>query len=294
MIVRALRSRIVPGIVLSAALALSASAVDAATVHGWRFEDAPAPLGDSIGSAALTAAGNAQTVALPPTGRGGDFPTGFLPGDANQKAAELDGAGDLLSATVAPLSGDFTIECFAHADELVGGVGDILVALGATTPAPFTFGLQIRADGLGGTQPRELMLFVGAPGGLTFAALTSGIVLETGKDYYIAASFDLGGTSQGTFYVQNLTDAGPLQVVTKPHTLVAVEQSSLLTIGGLGTTPNTAFDGLIDEVRLSSHVLPPSELLINQATQIPALPAPALVLLALALGTASVWRARAS
>jgi len=94
----------------------------------------------------------------------------------------------------------------------------------------------------------------------TLDTLNSGFTLLTGVDYYVAVSINpLDKTTSGvTFYMQNLTAGGPLQVAHNTH----VNTSIFTSPGNLKI--GSGWDGLLDEVRITNQVLAPSALLINQ------------------------------
>jgi hypothetical protein len=108
-----------------------------------------------------------------------------------------------------------------------------------------------------------------------------------GRDYYVASVFNLAA-QQVTFYLQDLTNAGPLQTSTAAHPLTTLNTTSGLVIGGFTVDAfEFGLDGLIDEVRLSNTVLAPSDLLVS------AVPVPAAVwLLCSALGGLGFARRR--
>ena len=86
--------------------------------------------------------------------------------------------------------------------------------------------------------------------------------METGKDYYGAAAVDIpGGTV--TFFLQDLSDGGPLQQASRPHNVGTLNTSDQLSIGGLSSSSFFDIDGLIDEVRISDQALRAQELLAN-------------------------------
>jgi hypothetical protein len=135
----------------------------------------------------------------------------------------------------------------------------VIAGIGVSNSGPWF--LEVRFDGFSGTSARELVLSGTAVTGGSWLA-GSDIILSTGIDYYVAAAFDLTGSV--TFWVQDLTNAGPLMTATATHGLSALLSDSRFTIGD---TYDSSFDfemdGLVDEVRLSSGVLAESELLIN-------------------------------
>jgi hypothetical protein len=95
----------------------------------------------------------------------------------------------------------------------------------------------------------------------------SGLHIDLGKPYYVAASVQLENPSEKgiTFYVKDLTnDDEPLQIVHVTHkTTSGIANDSPFVIGARGDDKNHAFDGLIDEVRLSSIPLRLEQLLFN-------------------------------
>jgi uncharacterized protein YjdB len=226
----------------------------------WRFEGT-AFLQDSDGDVGLTAGGTTtpQQVTLPTAGRGSFFPDPVAQG-SNASAADLSGSADggRFTASLAATP-QFTIEAFVHFDVLSGTYGDVIAGIGVSNSGPWF--LEVRFDGFSGTSARELVLSGTAVTGGSWLA-GSDIILSTGIDYYVAAAFDLTGSV--TFWVQDLTNAGPLMTATATHGLSALLSDSRFTIGD---TYDSSFDfemdGLVDEVRLSSRVLAESELLIN-------------------------------
>lgn len=100
--------------------------------------------------------------------------------------------------------------------------------------------------------------------GTAFELVGSDFILNTGIDYYVAVAVDLSGETV-TFYLQDLTNGGTLQSVTKSHSRSTLNPISALAIGDDGTGwPDFNLDGLIDEVRISEGVLPQEDLLINK------------------------------
>ena len=253
---------------------LQAATVAAATLHHWRFEDSPGFLADSAGSADLTATGITQQTALAATGRGMYF-TG-LPG-GNASAAEVEpGAIGFLGATIPAMTGNFTAEAFVHFDQLAGQWGAHI--MGPTSDGTvWSWTLQVRFNGWAGSMGKELILGL-QDGSLTAEVIRSFIIMETGKDYYVAAALNLSG-GEATLYVQNLTDAGPLQIVTGSHSRTSLLPVTSFSIGGFFNS-DAPMDGLVDEVRISDTLLTPEDLLIaNLGPPVDPVPEPSLLVL---------------
>jgi len=266
-------------------LTLQAGASVAATIHYYRFESNPGFLEDSAGSATLVAITNPQQVALPWTGRGSQF-QGLAGGNA--EAADI-ATSDRLATTITPITGDFTVEVFTHLDVIAGTFGDVLVgnAVDGTVPGT-SWTLQARTDGFGGAQFGELGFVVSD--GVGFDWVLSGIVLAPGTDYYVATSVDLAG-GQVTFYIQNLSQGGPLQIVTRTHSRASLNPITGLHIGGIGA--QLASDGLFDEVRISNTVLSVEDLLIaGWSTPIPAVSERGMIILFILLVGSALWVVR--
>ena len=228
----------------------------AAVVGDWRFEPG-AFTADSAGGATLTAHGNVAQVTYPSAGRGADFPASHLAG------ADIATNGQYFGATITPVQ-DFTIEAFFNLDSIAQhGAGFHWGALiaGAFSGSNINSGawdFEVRLDGFSGSARGELVVgLMGAP------MLKSGIVILPNKDYYAAAAVDLDQHGSATFYVQNLTDGGPLQKVTVANGTSSRPVYSTLWIGETPDGFNFLFDGVIDQVRLSGTVLPQSQLLIS-------------------------------
>ena len=95
----------------------------------------------------------------------------------------------------------------------------------------------------------------------------SGLHIEVGKPYFVAASVKLGDMSeQGiTFYAKDLSnDDEPVQIATIAHkTVSGIRSAFALQIGARGAAAKNLFDGMIDDVRLSDTALPADQLLLN-------------------------------
>ena len=240
-----------------ATLPLVSASLWAQVTNFWQFETAPGFQTDSVGSATLSNSGALQAT-LPGSGRGSEFQA-----FSSTRAAEFAG-NQSLSGSIAAITGNFTIEAFIHRDNSSGSNYDLIFATTNThlnTGADIGINLLIRLDGAGGTSPNELILDVGDGSGAQ--TMQSNFIIPTGKDYYVAATFDLAG-GQATFYVQNLTDGGSLLTSTASHTLTSIANRTGFYIGGhpTYTFDQVSFAGLIDEVRLSNGVLASGSLLV--------------------------------
>ncbi len=95
----------------------------------------------------------------------------------------------------------------------------------------------------------------------------SGLHVELGKPYFVAVSVDLDdATEKGvTFYLKDLSnDDEPMLVSPVKHkTGSGIGAAVPFVIGGLAEGVKHGFDGLIDDVRLSSIPLPAERLLLT-------------------------------
>lgn len=97
----------------------------------------------------------------------------------------------------------------------------------------------------------------------------SGLHLEVGKPYFVAVAVNLDDhTEKGvTFYAKDLSnDDEPMQVAGIAHQVSSRSPSQApLVIGGRGSDDDKqVFDGLIDDVRISSIPLPQDQLLLSR------------------------------
>jgi len=106
-------------------------------------------------------------------------------------------------------------------------------------------------------------------GNIAEAALFSDQTVELNVPYYAAVSVTPATDKEpgtATFHLKNLSnDDEPLSSITVTHELISdFSGVTPLIIGGRGTAKSeSSFDGLIDDIRLSSSVLSPEQLLIN-------------------------------
>ncbi len=121
-------------------------------------------------------------------------------------------------------------------------------------------------------KPRNLILqLVGDPamGGAGYEVIASNLRPELNKPYYAAVSVKIADTGESgvTFYLKDLsTPAAPLQTANVVHKVTGQFRSTnALTIGGRDSSPRHIWDGLLDDVRLSTAALARDELLIHNA-----------------------------
>lgn len=98
-------------------------------------------------------------------------------------------------------------------------------------------------------------------------AIFSGLQLQLNRPYYVSVSVNLKDVSEKgvTFYLKDLAnDEEPLGVYATSHKVVGMGAAGrVFTIGGSIGKLERSWDGMIDDVRLSSVVLPQKQLLFN-------------------------------
>jgi hypothetical protein len=121
--------------------------------------------------------------------------------------------------------------------------------------------------------PQTLVLeLIGDPaedGAGGYEAISSGLRLELDTPYFVGVSVRIGDTSETgvTFFTKEMIAGAPLRTARVPHRVTANHQSNLpLVIGGRDPEKHQIWDGLIDDVRLSSKALQESELLLGRET----------------------------
>lgn len=234
------------------------------TIHHWRFENGGF-LEDSVGDADLTNTtvtqielSQADPVSVFPVPAGSS---------TNISAAEFHDTGGL-SGDIAPLVGSWTIEMLVRTVTLNGTWGQALFNNAVDRcNSSGNVGIQFRMDGVGGTSRGELAVFSGTTNaGQVWIPL--GFVPEIGKDYYLGFVHDDTANSL-TFYVQNLTEKGPLNSSTFDFEAYRFPDATGIEIGNISGgacgASSHAHDGLIDEVRISDVALFLPELYIADA-----------------------------
>ncbi|MDZ4850191.1 MAG: PSD1 and planctomycete cytochrome C domain-containing protein [Pirellulaceae bacterium] len=100
------------------------------------------------------------------------------------------------------------------------------------------------------------------------AAVFSDQYVELNKPYFAAASIEPATVEKPgivTFHLKDLSnDDDPMSSLKVEHDIVGgLENDQPLTIGACSATNRAVFDGLIDDVRISSNVVPVSRLLLT-------------------------------
>jgi hypothetical protein len=166
---------------------------------------------------------------------------------------------------------EFTIETvFQLASVYESGSVRSLVSTwdGNSRNAGWTFGVTGKGSR---RKPQTLVMHMFGNDGVkqvTEAAIFSDQHIDLNKPYYAAATVKLGDGDQPgqvTFYLKDLSDDEmPMSVVSVEHDLISgIGRSSTIAVGGRIRGTDSVFDGLIDDVRLSSMALKEPQLLIN-------------------------------
>ena len=122
-------------------------------------------------------------------------------------------------------------------------------------------GWAVAVTGAGlAVRPQTLVLRVGEPNAGLAELISSGATLELNKPYYLAVvvKAEEAGDEAITFALKDLSnDCEPMQIIHSRRTSLApVRGGPQLTLGALGgETARSAWDGLLDDVRLSGSVL---------------------------------------
>jgi hypothetical protein len=132
-------------------------------------------------------------------------------------------------------------------------------------------GWSLGVAGKKSAAPRSIVLeLIGDPaedGAGGYEAISSGLKIELNKPYFVAVSVRIGDTSETgvTFFLKELAPDAAMRVAHVEHKVTSNHQSNLaLVIGGRDPDKGQAWDGLIDDVRLSRLALKPEELLFTR------------------------------
>ncbi len=256
---------------LCAAFVGSGLVARADVIGYWRFEgadDTTGFLADSSGSGLTLTKANTPTQ-VSASGFNDPIPRNGL---TNAKAASLDdtmGGDYFLHEDDALFAvSEFTIEAYVNATDLDKHYesGRHVIA-SQYTASDNTRSWSLHVDDVDLTNENdkgELRLFV-SESGESVPSIASGIMLNEGVNYFVAASFDESKSGAGgggvKFYVYNL-DAGTWEETTTDHTVSDLENATgAFNIGTYDNHAGRCWEGLIDEVRWSNTVLSKSELL---------------------------------
>ncbi|MEM6366396.1 MAG: DUF1553 domain-containing protein, partial [Planctomycetota bacterium] len=164
---------------------------------------------------------------------------------------------------------DFTIEAFFEIRSIAQS-GAVRTLVGKWDPAADRVGWKFGVTGKGSRRkPQTLVLHAVGDlmnGKTGEAAIFSDQHIELNVPYYAAASVQLakpGQPGEVTFYLKDLSnDDEPLHIASIPHQLTGgFENPSPFTFGRISGTRAAPFDGLIDDVRLTSVALPQDQIL---------------------------------
>ena len=166
-------------------------------------------------------------------------------------------------------SGNFTVEALVQLHSLYEDATVRTIAAhwnSKTTHPGWAFGVTSKKSKY---KPGNLILqLVGrtASGQMKYEVVPSDIHLELNQPYYVAVSVNVGDTSEDgvTFYVKKLIGDGQLQTTSAAHEVVRdFRPEYALNLGGRENTNRHYWDGLIDDVRISTAVLAGEQLLIG-------------------------------
>lgn len=250
------------GALIAAATVLVTSSLSATTIGYWRFEGDNF-LQNSAGSGTLFSAGTAPTqYTLPGTGAGSDFPNPIpLTGASNLDGASFTGDGRLRPTDVT--KGSFTstramtFEAFFNPTTV--GSEMALGSMWSGTTSFQTFRVTVNGDG-------------NLTAGLRYSSstiLSSTLSVTAGTDYYTAVVYTGNATADVIFYMQDLTNGGPLQSQTisfdpdgvNTGNFPSSNNATEISLGSVAA--GSYFNGIMDEVRISTTALSPSEFLIT-------------------------------
>lgn len=184
------------------------------------------------------------------------------------RSARADDMLRLVSPQNMPAS-DFTVEAFVSLDSLYEDASVRVIASqwdGKQGSPGWSFGVTSSKSKY---EPRNLILQVsGGDPKDGYEVIPSYFKLDLHKTYYVAVSFKLKDTSDAgvTFWLKDISDMdAALKSVNVKHkwTNGFAGSKAGFVIGGREGAAMHGWDGLIDEVRLSSRVLSRDQLLYN-------------------------------
>ncbi|AHF93983.1 hypothetical protein OPIT5_02070 [Opitutaceae bacterium TAV5] len=245
------------------------------TIGYWRFEE---------GKVTADSSGNNLTLSLLGSSYGGSsfgyaidrndpgspgyaFPAS-IDGNANAGALKKTGRGYYYGVNDSPaftLTNAITVEAFVNRADATAAT---IASRRGNTAGGTSWSFLVGSSGT------LLFQYQSQQGGAwgstssTWESLDSGLSITAGHDYYVAFAMDLlDKTSAGaTFYVQDLTAGTGMQTASVAHSFTTIGNTNQrFTIGDTSTQgTGDAWNGAIDEVRLSNSRLGQGELLISQ------------------------------
>lgn len=235
-------------------------------VSYWRFESSGSLLDDSgAGAQGLVIEGDAPTFfALPASGLGSNIP-GTIPQSslANAGAALLNRAGYFSAGSghIFHLSA-FTLEAIVSTEQLHAGTQYIASKYhGVDSQRGWSLGIT-GTNAVPGTSSEGELFMTVSKYGSDATVIGSGQSLQPGNDYYVSVSYMPGGPI--LFRVMNLSqpDATITRTLRDSPVSSLFETSAPLLVGAYNGGQN-AWDGIIDELRVSPGVLLDSHLMVS-------------------------------
>jgi len=220
------------------------------TIGHWRFEDGSGFLADSSDNGFTLVNNGATQYTLPASGNGQFFDDPIpQTGQSNGTAASFDGGGWLSHPDEPEFSVDgFTIEAYIHRDSL--GARHVIAAQYDSVDNQRSWAFFVEDNS-------ELRMFLSGNGG-SIAQVSSGLQIDAGLDYFVAASYNPAGGVN--FYVKDLASGTWSESSASRGVTFVHDSMGDFNIGGYANGARL-FDGLIDEVRWSRVVLSKEELL---------------------------------
>lgn len=260
--------------------------LNAAVTGYWRFESG-ALLEDSGPNNLDLATGGAGVptqVARPGTGNGSAYPA-TVDGNSNGSAASFGGSGRFTVPDNALFTDNtFSAEAFITTANTGTNTEAIVGHWNGNTTGPID-----QRSWLFTISGTNVLTFLYSTTGANTVTVSSGLpALALNTDYYVGVTVDMADSSAAgiTFYLQDLTNGGAMQIASVAHTAATLFNSNQpLTIGATAQ-PSSTWNGLIDEVRISDTKLTGDQLLMP-------VPEPSAIALAgLALGALGMRRRR--
>ncbi|MGE3780554.1 MAG: DUF1553 domain-containing protein, partial [Pirellulaceae bacterium] len=197
----------------------------------------------------------------------------FAPFPGGGTALDIAGRGERSSLVAAPdspslPSGDFTVEAFVLLRSLYddAAVRTIASQWDSDSHHPgWSLGVTSTQSRF---EPRNLILQLvgGTKDGPLYEVVASNLRLELNRPYYVAVSVRIADTTTKgvTFYVRDLSQpAAAVQSARVSHKVIQGYRSPLpLVVGGRAGNERHRWDGLIDELRISTESLSVEQLRI--------------------------------